>query len=569
MTFDATHQNNRSVAPEVKWRMQAKDVFRSMSYLPLVSILLPGILAAQPHQHEDRRAILLPGAARFHHPISTRSAEAQAFFDQGLTMVYGFNRPEAVRSFRRAAELDPKAAMPHWGIALASGQHVNMDLDGDLDAASAYQAIQKALSLAASAPEHERRYIEALAKRCARDPKADRNKLALDYAAAMRELARRYPDDPDAAILFAEGLMCLRPWNWWTPDGKPAEWTEEAAAVIEGVLLRHPQHPGANHLYVHVIEQSPNKQRAFASARRLFELPQATGHLVHMAAHIFLQTGDYDLAARANEHAVELDRGYMQLTGESSGPYVMGYYPHNIHFIVVARMAQGRFDDAWRAATQLAAQATKAIPHMPEMADYFMPNPLFVLLRFQKWDEILAAPAPDPRLAITKPLWHFARAMALKAQRKQTEAEAERALFEAARKAVPASAMFMFNTAENLLKVPAEILASRMSPDAGAAIEHWKRAVAAQDALAYDEPPAWFYPVRESLGGELLRMGQASEAEAVFRADLQRSPRNGRSLFGLMESLRAQEKTVELEWVKKQFDDAWKQSQVKLRVDDL
>lgn len=517
----------------------------------------------------EKPAVLLPGVARYHHPIATRSPEAQQFFDQGLTMVYGFNRLEAIRSFRRAAELDPASPMPLWGLALAQSQHINLDFDMDVDYLQAHTAIQKALALAAKAPVHERAYIEALARRVSPDAKPDAAKLALDYIDAMRELHHRYPDDLDAATLYAEALMVPNRWNWWTPDGKPNQYTEDAARALEGVLQREPNHTGANHLYVHVVEMDPNKQRGIAAAQRLMTNPPATGHLVHMAGHIFLQTGDYDLVARSNEHAVQMDRGYMHLTGVTAGAYAFGYYPHNIHFIVVARMNQGRFEEAWRAAKELEAAALPALDVMAEMPDYFVPNTLFVLLRFHKWDQILAAPAPPAKLVTTKALWHFARAVALNARGRRAEALTERKQFEAARQALPPEYPFTMNPARKLLEIPAAILEARLAPDAAASVEAFRRAVAAQDALNYDEPPAWFYPVRESLGAALIRAGRPAEAEAVFREGLRRTPRSGRLLFGLLESLKAQNKSAETRLVEVEFNRAWKQATVSLRLADL
>ncbi len=525
---------------------------------------------APQHTHapsSEKPAVLLPGVARYHHPIVTRSSEAQAFFDQGLTMIYGFNRFEAVRSFRRAAELDPRAPMPHWGLALAHTPHVNMDLDGDVDLARAHEAIQRARSLAPAGPERD--YIEALAPRTSPDPKANPAPLNLAYIDSMAALHRRYPDDLDAAVLYAESLMVPHRWQWFTPDGKPNEFTAEAIAVLEEVMLRHPGHQGANHLHVHAVEMGPDKTRGLPSALRLLQQPPGTGHLVHMAGHIFLQTGDWDLVARSNEHAVQMDRGYMHLTGVTTGAYAFGYHPHNLHFIVVARMAQGRFEDAWRAVQELEAAAQPGIAAMPEMADYFLPNTVFVLARFQKWDPILQLPAPAEKLLVSRAIRHYARALAQLAQGRRAAAAVEQQALEAVRRLVPPGAPFSNNTLENLLKIPAAILDARLAPTPAASIDHWKRAVAAQDALAYDEPAPWYYPVRESLGAALLRDGQAAPAEAVFREGLRRQPRNGRLLFGLLESLRAQNNTAAAGFVQMEFDRAWKQATVKLRLEDL
>ncbi len=525
---------------------------------------------AQHHAGAEKPAVLLPGAARRHHPIATRSPEAQQFFDQGLAMLYGFNRMEAVRSFRRAAELDPAAAMPWWGLAMAFSQHINMDSDGDVSYAQAHAAIEKARALAAGGPAEERDYVEAAAARTSRDPQPDAARLALAYKDAMRGLWQKYPYDLDAGALYAEALMIPDRWKWWTPDGRPSAFTEEAVAVLEQVLRRNPDHPGANHFMVHATEQAPDKERCIPAAMRLMTQPPATGHLVHMAGHIFLQTGDFDLAARSNEHAVQMDRGYMDLTGVWSSVYSLGYHPHNIHFIVVARMAQGRFEDAWRAALELEKAGLPGVNFMPEMADYFVPNPLFVLVRFGKWDEILKLPEPHEKLPVTRALHQFGRALALQAKARRAEAQAGRERFEAFRKGLPAAYPFgTTNTAADLLTVAAEVLAARLAAGPQIAVQHWRQAVAAQDALAYDEPSPWFYPVRESLGAALLRASRPAEAEAVFREALARHPRQGRLLFGLLESLTAQNKTAQARLVQPEFEAAWKNATVKLRLEDL
>lgn len=546
-----------------------------MSRLSLVAILalLVSVSDVKAQHHGgssgEKPAMLLPGMGDLHHPISTASPEAQKFFDQGLTLVYGFNRPEALRSFKRAAELDPRAIMPLWGIALAVAPHINMDGDMDVDQKMGFEVLQKALSMSRAAPEPERAYVEALAKRFSNDPKADPQKLARDYATAMAELVKRYPDDLDAATLYGESLMVLSRWKWWTPDGKPNEGTAEAVSALESVIRRSPLHPGANHYFLHAVEMSPTPERALPSAARLMGVVPGIGHLVHMPGHIFMQLGDYELSATTNERAVEADKKYIALTGVAPNVYTLGYYSHNIHFVAMGHAAQGRFDDAKRAADDLAANVAPAVKLMPMMADYFMPVQLYVLLRFQRWDEILRSSPPDQALVFLTAFRHYARATAFAAKGNKDEARKEQRLFEEARRKVPGDAMLQFNKSVDVLNVAAAALEARVAANDKAAIPHWKRAVEAQDALSYDEPPSWYYPVRESLGGALLRSGQLAEAEAVFRDDLKRNPRNGRSLFGLMESLKAQNKTAQVDWVRREFETAWKRAQVQLRVEDL
>jgi tetratricopeptide (TPR) repeat protein len=524
-----------------------------------------------PPPRPARPATLMRGLGDWHHPIATTSPEAQRFFDQGLRLVYAFNHDEAVRSFARAAELDPKAPMPAWGIALALGPNINLDVDPAREQA-AYAAVQKAGALAADGRADERAYVAALARRYSDDPDADLKVLATRYAQEMRALAQRYPDDLDAATLYAESLMDLRPWQLWTADGRPAEGTEEILAVLEGVLRRDPRHLGANHYYIHAVEASPHPERALPCARRLATLAPAAGHLVHMPAHVYMRTGDYDAAVRANEAAVEADRAYLR-RAEAGSLYPLLYSTHNLHFLAAAAGMAGRSATAARAAAALAAQVTHLAPAGPmaEMAEYFAPTPLFVALRFGRWDTLVRAAAPDPRLGGATALWHFARGVAFAASGAETRARAEREAFDAVRKALPPGARFNLNRTDDVLGVARAVLDARLAQAAGdreQAIAAWRRGVEREDGLVYDEPPAWYYPVRESLGAALFLAGRPDEAERVFRDDLARNPRNGRSLFGLEAALRAQGKPG-VDEVEREFRIAWAGADVRLRMDLL
>jgi tetratricopeptide (TPR) repeat protein len=513
---------------------------------------------------------LIAGLGDVHHPVSTANAEAQRFFDQGLALVYAFNHDEAVRSFNRSAELDPPLAMAYWGIALALGPNINMDRDPEREK-GAFEAIQKALSLARGASERERAYIEALAKRHSSDPKADPAKLNIDYKNAMAELRRRYPDDLNAAVLYADSLMMLRPWKLWSADGKPAKGTIEIVDVLTSVLKRDPRHVGANHYYIHAVEASPNPEWALASAERLKSLAPGAGHLVHMPAHIYMRTGDYANAASSNAYAVEVDREYFAKHGRH-GMYPLMYYSHNLHFLAVAYAMRGRFEDAKKAADELEAHVGPFIKDVP-MIEGFMPTPAFILVRFRRWDDIMRIPAPDNKtMPGTYAVWRFARGMALAATGKVKEAEAEQQAFAAAHKAVLSEAVFLLNSASSVLKVADSVLAAKIAAAKGdyrTAIDHLRKGVAAEDALNYDEPPGWYIPARESLGGALLMSGDYAEAERVFREDLERNPRNGRSLFGLLESLNKQGKSTAAQFVQREFEAAWKNADTKLRIEDL
>ena len=294
------------------------------------------------HNTKDAKeppAIHMPGMGTHHHPVSTTNPEAQKFFDQGLRFVFAFNHEEAIRSFKRAAELDPKLAMAHWGIGLALGPNINLDVDPEREKA-AYEAAQKAQSLKAHASEHERAYLDALVTRYSIEPNADLKKLAVDYKNAMAEVVKRYPDDLDAATLYAESAMNLRPWKFWTADGKPAEGTEEIVATLESVLRRDPNHIGAIHYYIHAVEASNTPERALAYAPQLPTLVPGAGHLVHMPAHIYARTGDHEAAALSNKYAARVDEAYMKARG-GGGFYPAMYYSHNLHFLAIAESMTG------------------------------------------------------------------------------------------------------------------------------------------------------------------------------------------------------------------------------------
>jgi tetratricopeptide (TPR) repeat protein len=515
----------------------------------------------------ERSATLIAGLGAVRHPVSTKNTEAQRFFDQGLALIYGFNHDEAVRSFKRAAELDPQLAMAWWGIALALGPNINLDVDPEHEKA-AYDAVQKALALAKNAPANERDYIAALAKRYSNDPKADLKQLSVDYKNAMAELVKRYPNDLDAATLYAESAMDLRPWRLWTADGKPAEGTEEIVAVLESVLRRNPNHPGAIHYYIHTVEASPNPDRALAYASKLAKLMPAAGHLVHMPSHIYERVGDYEASARSNVAAAAIDEDYFKATG-TQGIYSM-YYAHNLHFLSVASSMEGRYSAAIDAAAKLEALTRPIVKDMP-MAEVFVPTPILMMVRFHKWDEILKLRQPDASLMMTTAVWHFARGMAYVSQGDLANAEREQQAFVSAEKSIPTDEVFTLNTASQVVSVGEKLLAARIAEarrDSNT-LEMLRQAVELEDSLAYEEPPSWFLPMRESLGGFLLRQGNYVEAEKVFRADLERNRLNGRSLFGLMESLKAQKKNSAAASVEREFKRAWKNADVKLTLQDL
>jgi tetratricopeptide (TPR) repeat protein len=539
--------------------------------LILAAVCSSRISAQQQTPAERSPDLSLTAIGRQHHAITTNTKQAQEYFDQGVTFVYGFNHEEAGRAFQRAAELDPVSPMPLWGIALAVGPNYNMDVDAEREKL-AYQTIQKAKALAEHGPQAERDYVAALALRYSGEKNPDYKKLARDYAAAMKTLAEKYPDDLDAATLYAESLMDLNPWKLWDHDGNPAENTEEIVRVLESVLARDPNHAGANHFYIHAVEASPHPERALPSARRLDTMVPQAGHLVHMPAHIYARTGDYADAARNNAEAAKVDWSYARKADQEGSLYDLMYHSHNEHFLASAASMAGRYIEAKAAADGL---ATRLLPHaktMP-MLDSFIVTPLWVDARFGKWDAILTTPEPAKELPGTHVMWHYVRTLAFNARGEKEKAAAEREQFAAEAKAFPPEAPFSeFNSAKDVLGMATHILDARIAMAGGnqdEAIRHWRAAVDVQDALNYDEPPDWYYPVRESLGGALLAAGKATDAEHVFREDLKRNPRNPRSLYGLMHSLKAQQKEADAAWVEKQFDASWKNADTQLQVSEL
>ena len=487
-------------------------------------------------------AVLLePGIGNVHFLVSTKNAEAQRFFDQGMNYLYGFNHEAAVRSFRRAAELDPNLAMADWGVALALGPNINLDVDPDREK-QAYEAVQSAMKKEASPKERDA--INVLAMRYSNDPNADLKKLAADYSHAMGELSKKYPDDLDLATLYAESMMDLRPWKFWAHDGKPAPQTEEIVAVLQSVLKRDPKHLGANHYYIHAVEASRHPERALPSADRLKTLAPASGHLVHMPAHIYQRTGNYSGAAKANETAATVDRQFIEKNGKG-GVYPLMYYNHNLQFGTASYAMEGRFADARRMGDEFGSNAAAIAKEMP-MLESAAATPLLVLVRFGKWTDVVRGPMPSSGPMSTA-LAHFARGVAFAQLGDIPAAEREHEEFEKSRQTITDDPGFFQNSPKAIARVGGGILDGRIAEAKGdrtKAVRAYQRAVEAEDALDYDEPPDWFYPARETLGGALIRDGQYAEAEKVFREDLKHNPHNPRSLFGLGEALKKQNKNA-------------------------
>jgi tetratricopeptide (TPR) repeat protein len=541
----------------------------------LLVVFCSTLMVAQQHAAHSapaKPATLVTGLGNLHHPVSTKNVQAQQFFDQGLRLIYAFNHDEAARSFQRATELDPNLAIAWWGVAEAVGPNYN-DPASDERFQHAHEAIQKASDLSEGASASEKAYIQAMAKRFPADPKSDRRKAAEAYRDAMREVVKNFPDDLDAATLFAESGMNLHPWGLWRVDGTPEEGTEEIVATLESVLKRDPDHMGAIHYYIHSVEASRSPQRALAGANKLAAMAPAAGHLVHMPAHVYIRTGDYEGAVKTNQLAAAADRAYIKASGVQ-GIYPMMYYSHNLHFIAMCAAMNGNYPEAKKNADMLATHVAPGVKMMPPL-EGFMTIPIAVDVRFHKWDSIMAMKQPDSSMQITTVFWHFARGMAQASKGKIDQAEAEYKIVSEAQKATPEDlpfAMPVNNKAKDVLKIAESVLAAKIAlakKDTDGAVTHLQEAVAIQDTLKYNEPQDWFFPVRESLGAAMMMKGDAPGAEKIFRDDLDRNPRNPRSLYGLREALKKQGRDYDAGFVEKQFKTSWKGGAAGLKMEDL
>ena len=529
-------------------------------------------LAAAPalaqHDHHTTptsgAAPLLEGLGQTHREIKTGAPLAQKYFDQGLRLAYGFNHEEAKRSFLEAARLDSTCAMAWWGAALVLGPNINLPMSAEAET-EAYRYAQRALACQEGAPL-ERGMVEALAKRY--DATGGMNRAAHDsaYADAMRALHKAHPADPDVAVLTAESLMDLRPWDYWAMDGKAQPGTMEIVSILEGVLKSHPDHIGAIHLYIHAVEESPEPGRAEAYADKLAKLAPNAGHLVHMPSHIHLRVGRYADAVDYNAKAISADRAYI---GKYNPPgvYPIMYYPHNIHMRWSALLSSGRRADALQAARDLAKAVPDSIVVAMPMAEFFRVAPYLTQARFGLWEEALQEPAPRTGMPFQRGAWHYARGLAFAAGGKYSEAQAERDSVSAVAASLPPDAYFGLNPAAPVFRFAAAHLAGEIALRRGSldeAIPLLQSAAGMQDSLHYDEPPAWQQTARQSLGTALLAAGRAADAEAAYREDLARYPENGWSLYGLTQALRAEKKTKEAAETEKRFRRAWAKSDTKL-----
>jgi tetratricopeptide (TPR) repeat protein len=496
-------------------------------------------------------------------PVTTANKDAQLFMNQGLNLAYAFNHAEAGRAFREAARLDPNLAMAYWGQALVLGPNINAPMDPNAEP-QALELVKKAVSLKSKASAREQAYIDALVERYSGNA-TDRHERDRAYAAAMRKLQQSLPDDLDAATMYAESVMDTRPWGYWTRDGQPYEGIDEVVSVIEKVIEKNPQHPGALHLYIHLMEATEKVDKAEAAADRLQTLMPAAGHMVHMPAHIYQRVGRYADAARSNELAIAADEDYITQC-QAQGLYPMGYYPHNIHFLWFAATADGRSKLAIESARKAASKVPdEALQQVPLMA-IFRVVPYYALTRFGKWDEMLREPEPPAFSPYARGIWRYARGLSFLGKGQTDRAEQELAeIKKILTDKTLDQPLFSPNTGLAVLSIAPEVLAGQIDAakkNYDGAISHLERAVRLEDALVYTEPAEWHYPPRQALGAVLLEAKRPAEAETVYWADLKRNRNNGWSLYGLMKALQAQNKAADAALVEARFKKAWERADI-------
>lgn len=493
---------------------------------------------------------------------------AQRYFDQGLVLAWAFNHAEAVRSFREAARRDPDCAMCYWGEALVLGPNINAGMPEE-NVSPAYAALQKAQSRASNASEREQAYIHALTARYEEAPPDDRGPLDRAYADAMKEVVDRYPDDVDAQVLYGEALMDTTPWDYWQEDGSAKPVTDTILTAFESAMDEYPQHPGANHLYIHTVE-AQHPEWGVPAAERLEGLVPGAGHLVHMPSHIYIRVGRYHDGSQANERAIAADEEYVAQC-HAQGLYPVAYVPHNYHFLWATATMEGRGERAIAAARSMAAEIDTVQMREPGLGtlQHYWITPLYAQVRFGKWDALLDREKPADDLVYPTAVWHYARAMAfIRTDRlNRAEQELDQLTQRLDHPELKEVTVWDINTTAHIMQVAAKTVAGELAAARGnldASLRHLREGAELEDDLNYDEPPSWHHPVRQTLGAILLKANRPAEAERVYREDLERFPKNGWSLYGLAESLRAQGKTTAAKTVQARFETAWKHADVPL-----
>jgi tetratricopeptide (TPR) repeat protein len=534
-----------------------------------VGIFVVVLLFQACSSEKVKQAPLFDNLGTLNFPITIKSELAQKYFDQGIILAYGFNHEEAFRSFEEVTRLDSNCAMAYWGMAYVLGPNINLPMDVGV-VHTAYEAIQKAISLLDNETQREKDYVMALSERYSAEALEDRTPLDQAYSDAMRNLSAKYPEDLDAATMFAESIMDLHPWDYWLKDGTAKPWTPELVTILEGVIQKNPDHHGANHLYIHVVEASKNPQQGLASADKLRFLAPGAGHLVHMPAHIYIRTGKYHEGSLANIRAVKSDEEYINQCNQQ-GFYPLSYYPHNYHFLWATATLEGDSKTAIDAALKTSQKPPDSLMDACgyQTLQHFAAIPLYAYITFGKWDEILNYPQPQDKRPYMQAVWHYARAMAFISKDQFEKAGKEIAKLEvfSYNKKIEELSIWGINSAGLLIKIAYQVSTGELeakSKNYDSAIAYLKKAVEYENQLRYDEPPTWFYPCRQNLGAVLIEAGKYEEAEKIYRENLAEIPDNGWGLFGLHQTLLKQGKNDEAAEVEKRFKEAWKYADIKL-----
>jgi tetratricopeptide (TPR) repeat protein len=544
-------------------------LFLSISFIAQGQIFDPTAINADPRTATGPISPKLEGLGEYHFDVTTSNPESQYFFDQGLRLVVGFNHSEAMRSFKEAARLDPDNAMAYWGWALTLGRNLNLPMLGN-SVDQAWDAMQRAVALKESVSERERDYIEALATRYTPDRSLDREPFDIAYMNAMEKLMNKYPDDLDAAVLYVSAAMNTQPWDYWYEDGAPKGYTTKLIRILQDVIAKNPKHAAAHHYYIHITE-SKKPELSEESADALAALMPGAGHLVHMPSHIFIRLGRYQDAYDTNIKAVKVDADYISQCN-AQGLYPLNYYPHNIHFLSWSAMFTGRSEDSINAAMQVKDYLEEGVRKTSwGMSEFFRSQPIFVMVRFGKWQQILELPKPFVKAQFVTGMWHYGRGLAFLHTGRMEEAEKELAELKSYtakfNEGLPGYSIVGLRVPKDNLAIAENLLIGEISAIKGdneKAIYHLSTAVRLEDSNIYAEPAAWNFPTRHFLGAILMNAGRAKEAEVVYWEDLQHNPNNAYALYGLYQSLAAQGKDKLADEFLVRYQEAWKNSDVKL-----
>lgn len=519
---------------------------------------------------EGTKAPKLKGLEGIHFKISTNNPEAQDYFNQGMMLAYGFNHAEAARSFFEATRLDSTCAMAYWGFAYVLGPNYNAGMEDD-NYQRAYKACQKAVSLTRHCTGKEKALIQALTYRYAPEPPEVRSALDSAYSGAMKKVYEAYPDDADISALYAESLMDMHPWDMYDKRTKaPRPWTPEILAVLEKLIRQYPRHPGAPHFYIHAVEASRHPERGLASANLLMTLVPGSGHLLHMPSHIYIWTGDYHLGSLANIEAVKVDSAYVTAC-HAQGAYPLGYFPHNYHYLAATATLEGNAALAWQAARKVQEHTSQDVMMQPGWGtlQHYYTIPYYVAVKFGMWDSILAIKEPGKDLVYPRAVLHYAKGMAYLGKNDTGKATNELSQLKrlAADSSLKALSIWSINSMYDIVQIAvnvleAEVFHGRKQYDRS--IELFHKAIAIEDNLNYNEPPDWFFSVRQSLGPVLLEAGKYADAEKVYMDDLNIYAENGWALVGLHDALQKQGKDKLAQAVKSRFDKAWQYADVKI-----